>query len=94
MNIDEVLLKKVAANARLSLTDAEVTEFLPQLQEVFALFSALDEVDVTGVGLTLQPVPLSDILGDDVPEDSLSQEEALSNSPHRQGEFFVGPKTL
>ena len=94
MNIDDVLLKKVAANARLSLTDAEIAEFLPQLQEVFTLFSALDEVDVTGVALTLQPVPLSDVLGDDVPEDSLSQKEALSNAPHRQGEFFVGPKTL
>ncbi len=94
MKVDEQLLLRVAQNARLALSPAEVQEFLPEIQELLTYFSMLDEVDVSAVGLTLQPVVLQDVLREDVVEESLSQEEALANTTQVSGGYFVGPKTL
>lgn len=45
--IDEVLVKKLAHLARLGLTDAEVTKFANQLDEILGFFEKLNEVDTT-----------------------------------------------
>ena len=94
MHITPELLRKVASNARLSLSEDELDIFLPQLQDVLSFFSCLDEVDVSGVSLLLQPVPLQDVVREDKVYPSLDVQEALKNSPHVSGDYFLGPKTL
>ncbi len=94
MQVTSELIEKVAKNARLSLSVTELAIFLPQLQEVLSFFSCLDEVDVSSVSLLLQPLPLRDVVREDVVEPSLDVREALKNAPHVSGTYFLGPKTF
>ncbi|MGM5487458.1 MAG: Asp-tRNA(Asn)/Glu-tRNA(Gln) amidotransferase subunit GatC [Nanobdellota archaeon] len=91
MDVTQDLIRKVAAVARLNLTDEEVAEFTPQLKEVLDSFSALDEVDTEGLDPSYQPVDLRNVLRDDTRKESLSQEEATRNAQSRDG-YILGPK--
>ena len=93
MKVDRELLQHVSDVARLNLTDREIDEFLPQLKEVLSAFSELKEVDTEGVVPSFQPVPLRDMLREDVKESSLSQKEALDGSEHKNG-YFKGPRAI
>ena len=94
--IDRGTLLKVAANSRLSLSEAEVKKFLPQMDAVLESFSKLDELDVSKERPSFQPIPLKNVFREDraVPENCLSNEEALANTPHKKGGYFKGPKVV
>ena len=92
--IDRELLLRVARNARLNLSEAEVKEFLPQFQEIISVFEKISRVDVKNIAPSFQPLLVENVFRKDVVEKSLSVEEALSNAVHRKGNFFKGPKVL
>lgn len=94
MHIDEKLIREVAKNAALELTDAEVKAFLPQVKEIIENFSRLDEVNVEGIAVRIHPIDISNTLREDEIEPSLSQNEALSNTTHRKDGYFKGPKAF
>lgn len=74
--------------ARLGVTDEEIDRFTGQLSSILENFEALQQIDTTGVEPTAQPIPLCNVLKDDVARESLPQEEILANAPGREGEFF------
>jgi len=90
--VDKKLLLKVAANARLNLTEKEINEFLPQLKEILKAFGKLDEIDVKNEKPSFQPLPLENVARKDVVEKCLSQEEALKNTKNKKDGYFMGPK--
>ena len=92
--VDKRLLLRVAANARLNLTEKEVDEFLPQLKEILKAFSRLDEIDVKDEKPSFQPMPLENVARKDVVEKCLSQEEALKNAKNKKEGYFMGPKVM
>ncbi len=94
IKVDEVLVRKVADNARLSLTDAEVKKFIPQLNEVLEYFSMIDKLDVSNEEPSFQPVKVRNSLREDVVGKCLSREEALSNTQHKKGFYFKGPGVM
>ena len=94
MDIDEKLIREVAKNAALELTDAEVKAFVPQFKEIIKNFSRLDEVDVEGIAVRIHPVELAKTLREDEIEPSLAQEEALGNTAHKKDGYFKGPKAF
>lgn len=94
MKVDAELIKRVAANARLNLTDKEVKEFIPQFKEIIDYFSMLDEVNVKGIKPRFQPVEVKNALREDKPEPSLTQEEALKNAQHKKDGYFKGPRAV
>lgn len=94
MNIDETLIREVAKNAALKLTDAEVAAFVPQFKEIIKNFSRLDEVDVERMAVRIHPIDIADNLREDDIEPSLSQDEALSNTTHKKDGYFKGPKAF
>ena len=94
VKVDRELLLKVAANARLNLTDAEIKKFLPQLAAVLESFSKLDELDVSKEIPSFQPIPIKNVLREDAPGRCLTQEEALSNTQHKKDGYFKGPKAI
>ncbi len=93
MKIDRKLVLHVAALARLHLTDDEVREFTPQLREVLEVFGKISADDAREEPC-FQPIWQKNVLRDDVVADSLSQEEALSNSVHVKDGYFKGPRVL
>lgn len=94
MEVDEKLIRHIAELARLKLTDDEIKKFLPQLKEVFEVFSKLDEIDTKNVKPSFQPVELKNVTRDDKEGKCLSQEEALSLTEHKKDGYFKGPKVV
>lgn len=94
MEINKELLRKVAGVARLELTEEELEEFTPQFVELLGYFEKIKDVDTEGIELSCHPVPLRNALREDEVAESLSNEDALKNSAHKQDGYFMGPKAV
>lgn len=94
MEINKQLIEHVAEVARLKLTNQEIEKFLPQLKEILEAFSKIDEIDTKNTEPSFQPVEIKNVWRADKPEPSLSQEEALKNTEHKQDGYFKGPKAV
>ena len=92
--VDRELLKAVAENARLELSEAEIKKFLPQLEEVLETFSKLDELDVEKEKPSFQPIPMKNVLREDKVKECVSQETALANTSHKKDGYFKGPRVV
>ena len=92
--IDRELLLRVARNARVSLSEKEIETILPQFLEMLEAFKKIAEVDVKNEKLAFHPVEMQNAFREDVVEESLPQEEALSNSKHKKNGYFKGPKVV
>lgn len=94
MKVDKDIIKKVAVNSRLNISDKEISEFLPQLQEILEFFSKIDEAKTDNVKISLQPIELKNVMREDEIKESLTQEEALSNTKNKKDGYFKGPKSI
>jgi aspartyl-tRNA(Asn)/glutamyl-tRNA(Gln) amidotransferase subunit C len=96
IEINKDLVKKVAKNARLSLTDEELEKFTPELAEVIInSFNKLDKIDAKEEP-SFQPIEQKNKLREDVVKKSLSLEEALKNVKEnlRENGYIKGPKVM
>jgi aspartyl-tRNA(Asn)/glutamyl-tRNA(Gln) amidotransferase subunit C len=96
IEVTKDLIRKVAQNARLNLTDAELEKFVPQIKEIIVdSFNKLDEVSADEAP-SFQPLPMSNRFRKDEPKPSISQEDALKNvlQKLRENGFIKGPKVL
>jgi len=92
--MDEKKVREVARLARLELSDEEVECFAADLESILEAFKKLDNIDTDGLEPSFHPVKIEDVFREDTPEKSLSQEEALSNSPNTEDGFFKGPRIV
>lgn len=94
MTLDEALVRRVAALARLKLSAEEVAVARGQLSAVLDAVAGLAQVDTEGVPPTLavndEPSPLRE----DAVRDELTPEQALANAPDRIGTGFAVPKVI
>ncbi len=84
----------VARLARLSLTDAEIERFVPQLESILDYVAMMDKLDVSNVEPMAHALPLSNVLREDVVTPSLPVEKVLQNAPETDGAFFKVPKVI
>ena len=92
--IDEAQVQQVAKLSRLELTDEEVSQFSTQLSAIFEYIEKLNELDTENVEPLAHCLPVHNVLREDVPKPSLSNEMALANAPDREDEYFKVPKIL
>ncbi len=92
--IDAELLQRVAKNARISLTESESRKFLKEMQEILDAFSKIDEVNVKKTKPSFQPIELKNVMRGDTAKKCLTQEEALSNTKHKEKGYFKGPRVV
>jgi len=92
MEINKELLLKIAKTSRLRLTDEEVNEFLPQLEEVLENFKKIDKVDTKNVEPALHPIEIKPFERQDKVEKCLDHEKVLMLSKLTKGDYFVGPR--
>lgn len=85
---------RVAALARLRLTDEEAAGMTSQLERILGYVDLLDEVDVSGVEPTNQVMPGETPVRPDEPADELDPELAVANAPSFAGTAFAVPKVL
>ena len=92
--IDQIQVRKVAKLSRLELTEAEVEEFTGQLSAILGYVEKMNELNTSEVEPLAHSLPISNVLREDSPKESLGTEKALANAPQRDEEFFKVPKIL
>ncbi|MHC4237894.1 MAG: Asp-tRNA(Asn)/Glu-tRNA(Gln) amidotransferase subunit GatC [Planctomycetota bacterium] len=92
--IDEAQVRRVALLSRLELSDQEVSQFSTQLSAIFEYIEKLNELDTENVEPLAHCLPIHNVLREDVPGASLSNDAALANAPEREDEYFKVPKIL
>lgn len=90
--IDKELVKRVADNARLNLTDEEIANFTKQLSDILTTFKKLDEVDTKDVKASFHPMEIKDVYRDDKAVEW--KWDPLANTKHKEGKYFKGPKII
>ena len=84
----------VAVLARLDLTDEEIDRFTGQLAAVLDYAADVAALDTSGVAPTAHPLPLVNVLRDDVPGPSLDRDEVLAAAPAVEADRFKVPPIL
>ena len=93
-HIDESLVRHVAKLGRLKIAEADVPRYAKQLTVILGYVAQLKSVDVTGVEPMAHPLPLKNVLREDVVRPSLPLEAVLANAPGKDGPYFTVPKVL
>ena len=92
--LDAAQVRHVANLSRLKLTDADVARYATQLTSILDYVAQLSQVNVEGVEPMAHPLPLHNVLREDVVKPSLTVEQALANAPGKDGPYFTVPKVL
>ena len=89
-------IKHTAELSRIKLTEKELKKFAPQMEQILDSVKVLQDVDTKNVQPMKQHLPFSE-LREDIAEESMSQEDVLSNVKHIEngmvkvyGEVFGG----
>ncbi len=94
IQIDKPMVERVALLGRLELSESEIATFSTQLSAIVGYIEKLNALDVSGVEPLAHCLPVQNVLREDVPQPSLSNEEALANAPDREEGYFKVPKIL
>lgn len=82
----------MARLARLSLTEDEIEVATRELGDMLDHFADIDALDLADVEPMTQPVPLVNVMRDDVPTPTLDRDEVLAAAPVAvDGQFRVPP---
>ncbi len=87
-------IERIAALARLSLSNDEAERMATELGTILGYVETLAKVDTAGIAPTSHVIPLPTPLREDRGGPSLDPELALANAPEREGTAFVVPKVI
>jgi aspartyl-tRNA(Asn)/glutamyl-tRNA(Gln) amidotransferase subunit C len=80
--------------ARIDLTEAELDHLAPQLAVILDSVASIQGVAGDDVPPSSHPLPLTNVFREDVVEDCLTPEQALSGAPAQEQQRFVVPRIL
>ena len=92
--VSRELLERVAKNARLKLSEAEIQKLLPQFSEMLETFKKISELDIKGVEPAFHPVEMKNVFREDKVGKCLPQDAALANTVHKKNGYFKGPRVV
>ena len=92
LSADEV--RHVAMLARLAVTDDEVEALAPELNAILGYAEKVGEVAAADVAPTVHPIPLVNVLRDDVPGEVLDRDELLAQAPASEDDRIVVPRIV
>jgi len=84
----------VARLARLALAEEELERYTTQLASVLEHAADIESLDIADVPPTAHPLPLSNVLRDDLPRPSLDRDEVLAQAPDVEDNRFRIPRIL
>ena len=99
MSVDTQTVKKVAALARIAISDADAEKLAPELNNILGWIEQLGEVDTAGVEPMTAVIPNTLRLRDDVVDaDPLTgggiRDRLMANAPQAEHGFFTVPKVI
>ena len=87
-------IRKVAALARLTLTEDEVARMTADIASILDYVAKLDELDTKGVEATSHVVAMETPFRPDVVTSTPSVDSSLANAPEREDGYFVVPAII
>ncbi|WP_267396902.1 MULTISPECIES: Asp-tRNA(Asn)/Glu-tRNA(Gln) amidotransferase subunit GatC [unclassified Sphingomonas] len=94
MSVDTTTVKKVAALARIAITDEDAAHLVPELNGILDWIEQLGEVDTSGVEPMTAVIPNHLRLRDDVVTDGGIRDALMINAPQAEHGFFTVPKVI
>ena len=75
--------------ARIALTEEEIEHLTTELGQIMQAVEKVSEVATPDVPPTSHPIPMQNVVRDDVVGDILTVEQALAGAPESDGSRFV-----
>ena len=94
MNISIEDVQHVANLSRLNLSSEEKVVFTEQLNAILQYAKKLDKLDTEGIEPTTHVLDLSNVMREDVKQESLPIEKVFSNAPDVEDGQFKVPAIL
>jgi aspartyl-tRNA(Asn)/glutamyl-tRNA(Gln) amidotransferase subunit C len=84
----------VAALAQLSPDEETKERLVREMGEILGYMDKLNELDTTGIEPTMHAIPITNVFRDDVVTPGIERDQALTNAPKSDGEYFLVPRIL
>ena len=94
MEVNDVLVDKLAHLARLHFNEEEKQEIRQDLQKMIVFVEKLNELDLDDVEPMLHMSDEINVLREDEISGSISRDEAFKNAPSHDEQFFKVPKVI
>ena len=94
MEVTEQLVDKLAHLSRLRFSDDEKIAIKNDLQNMIGFVEKLNEIDTTGVKPLLHMGDANNVFRADELKGTVTREDALSNAPIPDAQFFKVPKVI
>jgi aspartyl-tRNA(Asn)/glutamyl-tRNA(Gln) amidotransferase subunit C len=97
MSLDDATVRRVAALARIRLSDADLPRVQGELNAILGWIEQLQAVDTEGVEPMAGGAPEGAValpMREDVVTDGGIAERILANAPDREGDYFAVPKVV
>ena len=91
MKITKQEVEHVAKLARLELSGQEKENLTDQLSNILTYVEKLNKLDTKGVEPTAHVLDIKNVMRDDAPVESLTQERALANAPEKAAGHYRVP---
>jgi len=89
---DDIL--KIAALAKLELRPEELESLHHDLTQIISYIDQIQQVNTDGIVPQSQFIKAENVFRDDIVTLSLTREEALSNAPDKDDDYFRVPRVL
>ena len=93
-HITRAEVERVAALARLALSEMEAQRLAAELDRILVYVEQLDRVDTTGVEPTAHVMDLATPLREDRAQAPLDPAQVVANAPESEGSAFVVPRVI
>ncbi len=94
MHVTDDLFNKLSRLAMLQFTHLEKEQIKKDLEQIIIFFDKLRELDTNGVTPLVHMTSNVNLLREDLPGEMLSVEEALSNAPYKDDQYFKVPRVI
>ena len=94
MALDKATVARIAALARIKVTDEEQTRLAGELTQILSWIEQLGEVDTSGVEPMASVAHMKLPMREDVVSDGGMRDQLLANAPQAARGFFAVPKVV
>ena len=94
MKITAEEVKKVALLSRLSFTDKEIEELEDSMSGILTYMEELNQYDTETVAPMAHAVEQFNVMREDKPHTSFTNEQALMNAPEKEDGYFKVPRII
>ena len=93
--IDKKEIKKIAALAKIDISDDEMGNYSEQISKILEYMSTLDEVDTSNIEeFSIQLLNDDQNIREDDPGESLDRDDIMKLAPNSDGVYFKVPKII